>query len=348
MVIPVLNDELSNAGIAKLSCGYYHSVAISSKGVVFVWGKGVHGELGTGKTVSELTPVALTSLQSPIKDAACGGFHTVLVDSTNRMWSFGASWDGRLGVETTMEFVSVPQEIPFEYRVVQVSCGWDHTLALTESREVYTWGKGAFGQLGLGPKTSHTSTPTRVGFPSECSQIACGGLFSMAITKDNVFSWGLNSTCQLGHGKITCTAPDGSKCITHKKKPVQCTPMAIDALKGTKLRSISCGLNFACAICDSVPARVLMWGAGGTTSPHSSQHNFPPLLPTPTPSTSSLRAWQRHANTGASARGVAVVDSPQPQAHRLWVCSLLGFGQHAFTLKTYKKSKTIQREPLFK
>eukprot|EP01106_Pelomyxa_sp_JSP_P013862 TRINITY_DN425_c0_g1_i12.p1 TRINITY_DN425_c0_g1~~TRINITY_DN425_c0_g1_i12.p1 ORF type:complete len:131 (-),score=26.88 TRINITY_DN425_c0_g1_i12:132-524(-) len=84
----------------------------------------------------------------------------------------------------------------------------------------------------------------------------------MAITKDNVFSWGLNSTCQLGHGKITCTAPDGSKCITHKKKPVQCTPMAIDALKGTKLRSISCGLNFACAICDSVPARVLMWGAG--------------------------------------------------------------------------------------
>jgi len=31
-----------------------------------------------------------------------------------------------------------------------VSCGWRHTIAVTERENVYSWGRGANGQLGNG------------------------------------------------------------------------------------------------------------------------------------------------------------------------------------------------------
>jgi len=35
-------------------------------------------------------------------------------------------------------------------KVIEISCGESHTLALTDEREIYTWGGGQLGQLGHG------------------------------------------------------------------------------------------------------------------------------------------------------------------------------------------------------
>ena len=35
-------------------------------------------------------------------------------------------------------------------KVVQISCGWRHTLAVTERQNVFSWGRGTNGQLGHG------------------------------------------------------------------------------------------------------------------------------------------------------------------------------------------------------
>eukprot|EP01106_Pelomyxa_sp_JSP_P014240 TRINITY_DN4473_c0_g1_i2.p1 TRINITY_DN4473_c0_g1~~TRINITY_DN4473_c0_g1_i2.p1 ORF type:complete len:153 (-),score=23.82 TRINITY_DN4473_c0_g1_i2:50-508(-) len=105
-------------------------------------------------------------------------------------------------------------------------------------------------------------SPTRISIPPECTQVACGGLFSMAIVKGSIFSWGLNHCCQLGHGKTSCTTTSGAICTTHVKKQLQCTPKEIESLKGRTIRSVCCGLNFSCAICEGTPAAVFMWGDG--------------------------------------------------------------------------------------
>lgn len=34
--------------------------------------------------------------------------------------------------------------------VAIISCGWRHTLAVTDSGQVFTWGRGVNGQLGHG------------------------------------------------------------------------------------------------------------------------------------------------------------------------------------------------------
>jgi alpha-tubulin suppressor-like RCC1 family protein len=46
------------------------------------------------------------------------------------------------------------------HKVVQIACGEYHTLALTQTRDVYSWGRGFEGQLGVAKKSS--SVPTHL------------------------------------------------------------------------------------------------------------------------------------------------------------------------------------------
>ena len=34
--------------------------------------------------------------------------------------------------------------------ILQVACGWRHSIAVTDAHKLFTWGWGKFGQTGLG------------------------------------------------------------------------------------------------------------------------------------------------------------------------------------------------------
>jgi alpha-tubulin suppressor-like RCC1 family protein len=36
------------------------------------------------------------------------------------------------------------------FKVIEIAAGEDHSLALTEAGEVFSWGHGLYGQLGQG------------------------------------------------------------------------------------------------------------------------------------------------------------------------------------------------------
>ncbi|PKU86299.1 Ultraviolet-B receptor UVR8 [Dendrobium catenatum] len=58
---------------------------------------------------------------------------------------------GQLGVGDNVDHCSPVQvKFPQDQKVIQTSCGWRHTLALTESKNVFSWGRGTNGQLGHG------------------------------------------------------------------------------------------------------------------------------------------------------------------------------------------------------
>lgn len=44
--------------------------------------------------------------------------------------------------------------------VKTVSCGWNHTLAVTDAG-LFVWGSNAFGQLGTGRFGGHLTTPAK-------------------------------------------------------------------------------------------------------------------------------------------------------------------------------------------
>ena len=52
-------------------------------------------------------------------------------------------------------------------KIIKVACGRAHTLALSESGHVYSWGFGKSGCLGLGPNISVIEKPCKIDFEFE-------------------------------------------------------------------------------------------------------------------------------------------------------------------------------------
>jgi alpha-tubulin suppressor-like RCC1 family protein len=87
-------------------------------------------------------------------------FAAVLTD-LGHVWTFGSSSIGQLGTGDMQSQVMTPQFLEghiSQFRIVQVSCGGVHTIAMTERRRLFSWGCNDTGQLGLGD-TDHRWIP---------------------------------------------------------------------------------------------------------------------------------------------------------------------------------------------
>mmetsp|Transcript_7429 Transcript_7429/g.10544 ORF Transcript_7429/g.10544 Transcript_7429/m.10544 type:complete len:81 (-) Transcript_7429:2391-2633(-) len=68
--------------------------------------------------------------------------------------------------------------------IVDVGCGESHSVALTSEGEVYSWGGGSMGQLGLGDSLRQ-SLPIKVSnLEQKMVQIGCGKRHSVAVAID--------------------------------------------------------------------------------------------------------------------------------------------------------------------
>jgi alpha-tubulin suppressor-like RCC1 family protein len=116
---------------------------------------------------------------SMIKAVACYGYHSVFLTEQNRLFSAGANSDSELGVGHNNVVVSPVQPILQNENIVQLACGFYHTLFLTEDGRIFACGRGSDGQLGLGDNANVT-VPTLVPLSDRITMIRCGYYHSMA------------------------------------------------------------------------------------------------------------------------------------------------------------------------
>nr|ABR17254.1 unknown [Picea sitchensis] len=151
--MPTFVSALDGCEITSVICGADHTTAYSdSRLVVYSWGWGDFGRLGHGNSSDLFIPHAIKTLQGlQIKQIACGDSHCLAVTINGEVQSWGRNQNGQLGVGDNIDH-SFPQRVklPAEEEVVQVSCGWRHTVAITGKSNVFSWGRGTSGQLGHG------------------------------------------------------------------------------------------------------------------------------------------------------------------------------------------------------
>ena len=80
-----------------------------------------------------------------------GQQHSVALTEHGELLVWGSNSNGQLGIPGVTR-VHLPQTVAAMRRshVLEVACGGAHTIVLTSSREVFSWGSGFFGQLGHG------------------------------------------------------------------------------------------------------------------------------------------------------------------------------------------------------
>ncbi|GAY36623.1 hypothetical protein CUMW_023380 [Citrus unshiu] len=214
--IPREVETLRGLRTTRVSCGVWHTAAVvvatdssssspsgsTSCGKLFTWGDGDKGRLGHGDKEPRLFPECVAPLiDENICQVACGHDLSVALTTSGHVYTMGSTAYGQLGVPVADGLVPtrVDGEIAESF-VEEVACGAYHVAALTSTSKVYTWGKGANGQLGHGDKDNRNS-PTLVDFlkDKQVKRVVCGLNFTAIICLHKWVSSVDHSVCSSCH-----------------------------------------------------------------------------------------------------------------------------------------------------
>ena len=156
-------------------------------------------------------PATIRFSQESIQDVQMAKFHTAVItnDPVSNLYMTGHGFGGRLGTgseKTEFSFVCVEDFGGQRKKIISVALGQDHSLAVTDQGEIFSWGSNAVGQLGLGmpkstkPEESIEVTPKQIFGPLKREIIigvAASRIHSVAHTSDGLYTFGKNEG-QLG------------------------------------------------------------------------------------------------------------------------------------------------------
>ena len=124
--------------------------------------------------------------------------HTAIVtdEPANNVRVCGFGLGGRLGQTQHTQYDFISMQIP--QKIIMVALGQDHTLALTESREVMSWGLNRFSQLGYVVESADSIQPTARKIAGHLrgkriNGIAACKTASVCWSADELFVWGTNN-----------------------------------------------------------------------------------------------------------------------------------------------------------
>ena len=89
---------------------------------------------------------------SVIKKIACGKNFAIFLSDTGLVYSYGKNTKGQLGLEDNKERnTPTINELLIKdgERIIDISCGFKHVLALGNSGKVFSWGSNSNGQCGI-------------------------------------------------------------------------------------------------------------------------------------------------------------------------------------------------------
>lgn len=242
-----LTPILTTGSFTAVAAGKYHSLAISPDGSVWSWGSNIDGQLGDGSYTNKNTPMKVPGLTGVIAIAA-GEAHSLALKSDGTVWAWGKNTYGQLGNGANNASSNIPVQVRNVSQIKAIAAGYSHSMALSTTGVLWTWGSNEFGQLGDGTTVANRNTPIRVFTLTSVVNIGAGANHSLATQMiGNVWAWGLNSSGQLG---------DGTK--INRNRPVQ-TIGSSETGGLNNIKSVSGGMSYSVAL-DSY-GHIYNWGS---------------------------------------------------------------------------------------
>ena len=154
---------------------------------VFSWGNDANGQLGLGNVHGQggeamEKGAGRDSYKQPqprfciygitIKMVSCGAEHSAFVTDLNFVYSIGSNRCGQLGIRDT-EVKNKCSPVLVEqlqgFKIIDISCGSNHTVCVTDRGEAYSWGEGRYGALGIMDVETDQFRPQKVIFQDNAS-----------------------------------------------------------------------------------------------------------------------------------------------------------------------------------
>ncbi|XP_056635731.1 RCC1-like G exchanging factor-like protein [Diorhabda sublineata] len=185
-----VKGDIQMEKICKLSCRSDFVMALNDKGQVFGWGNTEYNQLPSyHQQVSNPTHIEMLDKLGKIKSIASAGSFCLVATDSGQVYSWGY---GLLGCGPNAQQSNEPLHIPEvlfgkndfhpENEVVEVTCGLYYSAAVTNSGNLYVWGRNKYGCLGLGHEKDQYF-PIKVAIGGYVEKISCGVDHSIAICK---------------------------------------------------------------------------------------------------------------------------------------------------------------------
>ena len=299
--ISIINNNIK---AISASCGNEHTLILKNDNSVYAFGNNEEGELGLNdKTIKthKLNKINFGKYSNQIAQISAGTVHNLALTKNGKVFAWGSSQGGQLGLPEEYlinqpgfkenYFIFEPTIVHFKKNIIKnninniknnddieenedfiikISCGEAHSVALSNKGNVYSWGFGSNGQLGLGfcedtfepglgTQLSRKFTPQYVKNleNEDIIDINCGKTFSMFISdKKEILACGVNDLNQLGINDN----------FQMRNNEILCYdivwPTSLDYLIEKKVQKLSCGEGHCLAIINYPEKEKVVWSWG--------------------------------------------------------------------------------------
>ncbi|XP_068921785.1 X-linked retinitis pigmentosa GTPase regulator isoform X4 [Petaurus breviceps papuanus] len=212
---------------------------VKEEGNVYAAGGNSEGQLGLGDTEERTTfhLVSFFTSQYKIKQLSAGSNTSAALTEDGDLFMWGDNSEGQIGLADETN-VCVPCQVVIGQPISWISCGYYHSAFVTTEGELYTFGEPENGKLGLSPEQlkNHRIPQLVLGIPGKVNQVACGGGHTVALTEEEVYTFGLGQFGQLGLGTFIFETSE---------------PKVIKHLQNQKIHYVACGENHTALISDT-------------------------------------------------------------------------------------------------
>ncbi|KAG7367372.1 regulator of chromosome condensation RCC1 repeat protein [Nitzschia inconspicua] len=147
-------EILQEGNVIQIAGGKSFTLALTKEGVVYGWGRNHKGQLGTGFGMAvdmysmEQIPTPIDGdelINRTVTKIAAGSNHAACITTSGELFWWGMSLN--------LEPVRVAEVL--HTKIIDIACGQDYTMALSEDNHIYIWGAGKTGVLGVGSGTKN-------------------------------------------------------------------------------------------------------------------------------------------------------------------------------------------------
>lgn len=142
-------------------------------------------------------------IQKKVVKIAISSFHSLVITDDGSIYGWGCNKDGQLSlkVHDTGNIYNKPILLPLLCRinVTQISCGLNHSIALSENNTLYSWGNNKYYQLGRTTDLFYDNNVMPIIFNNTIKYITSGSFNNFIITNNNkIYSFGRNEYGECG------------------------------------------------------------------------------------------------------------------------------------------------------
>ncbi|DBA02981.1 TPA: hypothetical protein N0F65_003169 [Lagenidium giganteum] len=260
--------------IVDIAAGHLACYALDDDGRVYSWGTHMFGQLGhedaTKDSVEELSQQRLSSEDDGDPDIKSDDEHDSNNNNSNHSTSDTTTNNGDhsdegedegrnklVGRQWVVELQPRLIESLSKHRIVKLQAGNHFVLAISSNGMLFSWGRGCFGQLGLGSTINYANPQLCIALLDYVTlEIAAGDAHAVAVAVPRsstvlrdyslVFSWGRNASGCLG-----CGGSDN-----------ELLPREVTYFRGLHAVQAAAGSNHSLVLCQ-VATRTFVYAFGG-------------------------------------------------------------------------------------